>query len=120
MSYTNKFKQVALDLVNTIGITKASEQLHVNKVTLRNWRKKIQNEPVPQDPDTQKAPENSPKEQQYALIKKLQAEIQEQQKLNQKCQETIEHLANENVALRQQCERYLNAISIISSTKSNT
>ena len=116
MSYTYKFKQEALELVKTIGITKASEQLHVNKVTLRNWRKKIQNEPVPQDPDTQKAPENSPKEQQYDLIKKLQVEIQEQQKHNQACQETIEQLANENAALRQQCERYLNAISLICHT----
>ncbi len=118
MSYTNNFKQEALELVKTIGITKASEQLHVNKVTLRNWRKKAEKQPsIAEEPCTPNTAEESPTDQAHNLIKKLQEEIQEQQKINQACQETINHLANENAALRRQCENYLKAISLISSIR---
>ena len=42
-SFTAEFKAEAVELIDKIGIKKASEELDITDSTLRAWRKKIQN-----------------------------------------------------------------------------
>ncbi len=117
MVYTEEFRKQALELVEQIGVPKASKQLHVGEMTLRTWRKKagmvseqksknMDFLPMSNETQTEAKP--------MTLQLDFQRELEEQIRLNRSCQQTIEYLVDENTALRRQCDQYLKAIALIS------
>ena len=110
MKYTDDFREKALKLAEEIGVKKASKELHVGEQTLYSWRKKAKPESINADPVIGTKENNIEGE----LRLDLKQELEEQKKLNQSCQQTIKYLVEENTALRQQCENYLMAITLIS------
>lgn len=115
MIYTDEFKGNALKMAEKLGIRRASKELHVGAQTLYSWRKKEMRSgnSVEVRLEPEGTSENNIEEQKQKQMQNLQKELQEQRKLNKTCQQTIEYLVEENTALRQQCESYLKAISLI-------
>ena len=120
MHYTEEFKQRAFQLANEIGVRKASRQLGIGSQTIYKWRQakadKAKNIPAEFDSSTPLEEKGEPAEQNVppALTFDLKRELDEQKALNEAIQQTLAYLIEENTALRQQCERYLQAISMIS------
>ena len=115
MIYSEEFRKQALDLVEQIGVPKASKQLNVGEMTLRTWRKKAHAVLEQVNTGTPPASEGMQTEtKSMTLHLDIQRELEEQIRLNRSCQQTIEYLVDENAALRRQCEQYLQAISLIS------
>ena len=48
-----------------------------------------------------------------AIEKKLKSELEDMQRQNNTADETIDYLVSENRQLRQRCERYLKALSLL-------
>lgn len=119
MHYSEDFKKQALQLAEEIGVQEASQQLGIGSSTLYKWHRisagSEQAVPavfVSSVPQTEKEPaeQTVPPE----LTIDVNKELEEQKALNQAIQQTVEYLIEENTALRQQCERYLHAITLIS------
>ena len=112
MFYSDEFRAQALEMAEKIGVKKTSKELHVGAQTLYNWQKHARSHEV-----QPVAADNSEKSQISNLSElgfDINQELDEQRKLNQSCQQTIRFLVEENAALRQQCENYLKAITLIS------
>ena len=60
-SFSAEFKREAVELIEKIGIKKASAELDIGDATLRAWRKKIQN-PQTQSPEGEKSYQQLAKE----------------------------------------------------------
>ena len=112
MFYSDEFRAQALEMAEKIGVKKTSKELHVGVQTLYNWQKHARShevQPVATDNSEKPQVSNLPE-----LGFDMNQELDEQRKLNQSCQQTIRFLVEENAALRQQCENYLKAITLIS------
>ena len=112
MFYSDEFRAQALEMAEKIGVKKTSKELHVGAQTLYNWQKNARfHEAQPVSADNSEKPQASDLPE---LGFDMNQELDEQRKLNQSCQQTIRFLVEENAALRQQCENYLKAITLIS------
>ena len=112
MFYSDEFRAKALEMAEKIGVKKTSKELHVGAQTLYNWQKNARfHEAQPVSADNTEKPQASDLPE---LGFDINQELDEQRKLNQSCQQTIRFLVEENAALRQQCENYLKAITLIS------
>lgn len=116
MIYTAEFRDNALKMIDDIGVKKTSKELHVGVQTLYKWRRMSQDTKERQENmvATIITDENMSTQNESVLHLDLKRELEEQKRLNQICQQTIEYLVEENTSLRQQCENYLQAISLIS------
>ncbi len=111
MFYSEDVKSKALEMIEKNGVTRTSKELHIAEQTLYRWRKDAREaDSKAQSAEVEKIqPETNPQNSYFDP----KTEIEELQKLNQSCQQTIQYLVEENTALRQQCEQYLAAISLI-------
>ena len=111
MIYSEDFREKALEMVEKIGVRKASKELHVREQTLYSWKKKANKtdaiSPVSKE-------ETDTNYNTIGIKLDLKEELENQRRVNQSCQQTIEYLVEENTSLRQQCENYLMAIRLIS------
>ncbi len=111
--YSNDMKRKALELAREKGVAEASRELNIAEQTIYRWRSREtlgKESGKPDDEDEKQNEEDSTRK----LCIDTDREIAELRKQNQDCQKTIAYLVEENTALRQQCEKYLMAISLIS------
>lgn len=112
MFYSDEFRAKALEMAEKIGVKKTSKELHVGAQTIYNWQKNARFHEM--QPVSSEDPEKVPIPNLPEMGFDINQELDEQRKLNQSCQQTIRYLVEENAALRQQCENYLKAITLIS------
>ena len=128
--YTPEVREKALEMIKTLGINRTSNEMHIARQTLVRWKKQsMRSTASPSSLSSEDALgktaaaahedhaglQSNKDSQPTALIdEKLILELNDMQRLNQVSEATIEHLVNENRLLRQRCEKYLHALSLIS------
>ena len=126
--YSDEIRERALKMMEEIGPGKTSREMHIGKQTLYHWRKEQSSLPssngnIPLQQDTADNPPSQTKalpEQGYdpalkipEIEAKLKQELEDTRHLNQIIEETVDYLIIENRQLRERCERYLKALSLI-------
>ena len=125
--YAPEVRAAALDMIRSVGISRTCHEMHITKQTLLRWRKQHRKETLGEEPHAEGSPveklhaasrpESMPKTESLsvaAIDDKLRQELNDMQHLNQVSEATIEYLVNENRLLRQRCEKYLHALSLVS------
>ena len=127
--YSDEIRERALKMLDEIGPGKTSKEMHIGEQTLYRWRKEqairsSSSESIPpEQPEVADNPvseikvlpdqENDPSIKIPEIEAKLKQELEDMRHLNQIVEETIDYLIIENRQLRERCERYLKALSLM-------
>ena len=127
--YSDEIRERALKMLDEIGPGKASKEMQIGKQTLYRWRKEqsIKSSSSKNKPPEQQDIADNPVSETKVLPDqvndssmkipeieaKLKQELEDMRHLNQIVEETIDYLIIENRQLRERCERYLKAISLM-------
>ena len=128
--YSDEIRERALQMIKEIGVVGTSKEMKIADQTLYRWRKEqgasAQAEPTtpieqpieeggqPQEKEAPATSECSPNAKISDIDEKLKRELEDMRHLNQIVEETIDYLIIENRQLRERCERYLKALSLLS------
>ena len=126
VKYAPEVRAAALDMIRSVGISRTCHEMHITKQTLLRWRKQNLKKAPGENTQAEESPaetlpatsqlESMPKTENLSVTPiddKLRQELNDMQHLNQVSEATIEYLVNENRLLRQRCEKYLHALSLI-------
>ncbi len=123
--YPVDFREQAIRMMEEIGPGKTSAKLHIPKQTLYRWNKeklamlsegsitaagKVNND----NGALESIPKNTGQISLPGIEAKLKDELNDMRHINKVAEETIDYLIAENRQLRQRCERYLKALSLLS------
>ena len=122
--YPEDIRMKALTMMKEVGVRKTSNEMHIGRQTLYKWRNaqtennnlhntKRENYTEMHTPpdDAISAVHENPR--MSEIEKKLKSELEDMQRQNNTADETIDYLVSENRQLRQRCERYLKALSLL-------
>ena len=128
--YSDEIRERALQMIEEIGVVGTSKEMKIADQTLYRWRKEQgaadQAEPITtaeqpleeseqsQEKETPATYECYPNPKISEIDDKLKRELEDMRHLNQIVEETIDYLIIENRQLRERCERYLKALSLLS------
>ena len=123
--YPEDFREQAIRMMEEIGPGKTSAKLHIPNQTLYRWKKEKLAMPTEESitvaekvsTDNGASGSVSKNAGQISLPgieAKLKEELNDMRHVNKVAEETIDYLIAENRQLRQRCERYLKALSLLS------
>ena len=123
--YPEDFREQAIRMMEEIGPRKTSAKLHIPNQTLYRWKKEKLAMPteesitaagkVSTDNGTSgSVSKNAGQISLPGIETKLKEELNDMRHVNKVAEETIDYLIAENRQLRQRCERYLKALSLLS------
>ena len=127
--YSDEIRERALQMIEEIGVVGTSKEMKIADQTLYRWRKEQgaadlptnqtpvdlpleENEQMQKvgDPETS---ERCPNAKISEIEEQLKRELEDMRHLNEIVEETIDYLIIENRQLRERCERYLKALSLL-------
>lgn len=127
--YSDEIRERAIKMMKEIGVIETSKEMKIADQTLYRWRKELgladnasTQLPVEQAPEETESkqetgiPADSECHQNIKIPEieeKLKRELEDMRHLNQIVEETIDYLIIENRQLRERCERYLKALSLL-------
>ena len=127
--YSDEVRERAFKMMEEIGVVGTSKEMKIADQTLYRWRKELglsdqataqapekellEDRDLPQEPVVSSASESCQHPQIPEIEAKLKQELEDVQHLNQIVEETIDYLIIENRQLRERCERYLKALSLL-------
>ncbi len=127
--YPDAIREKALKLAEEIGVVETCKEMKIADQTLYRWRKELafadqasdqaaaeqlpEKKEVQQDTDVPADSESNQNTIIPEIEDKLKRELEDMRHLNQIVEETIDYLIVENRQLRERCERYLKALSLL-------
>ena len=127
--YSDEIRERAIKMMKEIGVIETSKEMKIADQTLYRWRKELgltdnaaTQMPVEQPPEEIESQQDTghPADSEYRqnikipkIEEKLKRELEDMRHLNQIVEETIDYLIIENRQLRERCERYLKALSLL-------
>ena len=119
--YPDDIREKALQRTSEIGVERTAREMHIGRETLYRWKNE-QRTAAHSSETTMEEDDKLPTEQVSSILenirlpnieKTLRSELEDMQRLDHMTAETIDYLIAENRQLRQRCERYLKALSLL-------
>lgn len=122
--YSDDIRIVALKKMQEASLSQTAREMNISKQTLCHWKRAaaeanqqpevvVEDDKMTHKDESEALPTTQGKNSLSWTNEKMHAELEAMRRLNETADATIDYLIEENRQLRQRCERYLSALSLL-------